>query len=203
MKLYDFKPFLNPRRVRIFLAEKGIAVETEQVNAMEGEHRSEAFKAKNPSCTLPTLELDDGSYISESIAICRYLEEEQPEPALMGSTPRGKAVVEMWQRRVEQSLMDPVAAYFHHGTEGLGALEPFQISEWGEKNRDRAIAGMKLIDDQLANNRYIAGDGFSVADITGLCAIDFAAQLNIPVPEDCAHVKRWYDDVSSRPSATA
>lgn len=203
MKLYDFKPFLNPRRVRIFLAEKGIAVENEQVDAMAGEHRSEAFKAKNPLCSLPTLELDDGSYISESIAICRYLEEEQPEPALMGRSPRGKAVVEMWQRRVEQSLMDPVLIFFHHATPGLGDLEPFQIAELGERNKDKAIAGMKLIDEQLTDNRYIAGEQFSVADITGLCAIDVADQLDIPIPEDCANLKRWHEDVSSRPSAAA
>ena len=203
MKLYDFKPFPNPRRVRMFLAEKQIAVENHQIDVMAGEHRSAAFRAKNPACSLPTLELDDGTFISESIAICRYIEEVQPEPVLMGHTPRGKAITEMWQRRVEQSLMDPVLSFFHHATPGLGTLEPFQIAEWGEKNKDRAIAGMQLIDDQLADNRYIAGDAFSVADITGLCAVDVAAQLDIPIPEDCANVKRWYEDVSSRPSAAA
>ncbi len=204
MKIYEFKDFPNPRRVRIFLAEKGIDnVSFVQVDVPSGEHRTEAFKAKNPFATVPVLEFDDGICISETVAISRYFEEKHPEPCLMGKTPQEKAEIEMWQGRIENGLMETVAAYFHHATPGLGELETYQNVEWGQKNREKAIATIQFLDQVLSDRKFIAGDAFSVADITGLCSTDFAAFVNIAIPEDCINVKRWYTDISSRPSAKA
>jgi glutathione S-transferase len=204
MKIYEFKDFPNPRRVRIFLAEKGIVnVTFEQVNVPNGEHRSEAFKAKNPLAGVPVLELDDGTCISETVAISRYFEEKYPEPPLMGTIPQEKAEIEMWQRRVEYGLMETVAAYFHHATPGLGELETYQNVEWGQKNREKAVTTIQLLDKVLWGRTFIAGEKFSIADITGLCAVDFAAFVKIAIPEDCLNVKRWYAEISSRSSAKA
>ena len=204
MKIHEYNGFPNPRRVRIFLAEKGIDdIDFEQVDVPAGEHRDESFLAKNPYAGVPTLELDDGSCISESVAISRYFEERQPTPNLMGETPREKAEVEMWQRRVESSMFDTAASYFHHATEGLGKVELYQNREWGERNRDNAIAGMRKLDAQLAENDFVAGDRFTIADITGLCAIDYAKFGGIEIPDDLQNLQRWYRAVSSRPSAAA
>ncbi len=205
MKIYEFNAFASPRRVRMFLAEKGIAdrIDFEQVNVPEGEHREDGFLAKNPYGAVPTLELDDGTFISETVAICRYFEERHPAPRLMGETSEERAAVEMWQRRVENSVFDPVAAFFHHATPGLGSLETYQNLEWGDHSGNNAVAGMRKLDAQLAGHAYIAGDGFTIADITALCAIDFAALVDIAIPDDCANLKRWYGDVSTRPSAAA
>jgi glutathione S-transferase len=204
MKIYEFKDFPNPRRVRIFLAEKNINnVFFVQVDVPSGEHRSEAFKAKNPIAGVPVLELDNGSYISETVAISRYFEEIHPEPYLMGKTPQEKAEIEMWSRRVEYGLMDTVAAYFHHATFGLGELETYQNLDWGKKNHERAIATIWLLDQVLRDRKFIAGDVFSIADITALCAMDFAIFVNIPIPDECLNMNRWYMETSSRPSAKA
>ncbi len=204
MKLYEFNPFPNPRRVRMFLAEKGINnVEFVQVDVPSGEHRTEEFVKKNPSEVVPVLELDDGTYISESFAISRYFEDAFPEPSLMGSTPKESAVIDMWQRRVEQSLMGCVGTYFHHATEGLGAIELYQNKDWGEKNREMARSGLEQLNKQLTTNKYVAGDKYSIADITALCSIDFALFIKIEKLEDYPNIKRWYEDVSTRPSASA
>lgn len=204
MKIYEYQAFPNPRRVRMFLAEKGIdGITFEQVNVPEGEHRTDAFKAKNPSATVPLLELDDGAYIGETTAISRYFETVHPEPALMGRTPKEQAAVDMWQRRVEDGLMNAVGAYFHHATPGLGALESYQNKEWGEKNRDRALATMRWLDQELADRQFIAGERFSIADITALCGIDYARFCEIGIPAAYTNLQRWYDQVSSRPSAGA
>lgn len=203
MKIYEFRPFPNPRRVRVFLAEKGVNADFEQIDVPEGEHRSESFRKKNSYGAVPTLELDDGTCISETVAISRYFEETHPEPALMGKTPEEKANIEMWQRRIEQSLLNSVDAYFHHATPGLGEIELYQNAEWGTKNKEKALAAIERLDHRLENNRFIAGDTFSIADITGLCAIDFAGYVDIEIPETASNVKRWYSDVSSRPSAAA
>lgn len=204
MRIHEFKGFPNPRRVRMFLAEKGIEdIAFEQVNVPEGEHRDPAFLAKNPYGGVPTLELDDGNCISETVAICRYFEDEQPEPKLMGETPVEKAVVEMWQRRVESTMFDTVATYFHHGTPGLGALELYQNDGWGKKNREHFLAGMRKLDAHLEKRDFVAGDKFSIADITAVCAVDYGAFVDETIPEDCTNLRRWYDTVSSRPSAAA
>lgn len=204
MKIYEFKDFPNPRRVRIFLAEKNINnVSFVSINVPSGEHRTDAFKKKNPFAGVPVLELDDGTCISETVAISRYFEETHSEPSLMGKTPQEKAEIEMWSRRIEYGLMDAVAAYFHHATLGLGELETYQNVDWGKKNREKAIENIWFLDHILQNRRFIVGDVFSIADITALCAIDFAIFVNIAIPEECLNVKRWYNDVSSRPSAKA
>ena len=138
MKLYDYQPFPHPRRVRMFLAEKGITIPVEQVDVMAGEHRSAEYLDKNPEGLVPLLELDNGEYVTETVAISRYFEETQPEPALMGSGPEDKARTEMWHRRVESGLFNALITYFHHATEGLGD-ERYRNREWGEQNKnDRA-----------------------------------------------------------------
>ncbi len=203
MKLYEYESFPSPRRVRMFLAEKGINIPCEQIDVPAGEHRSPEYLSKNQDGLVPLLELDNGEYISETVAISRYFEENYPQTPLMGTTAEEKARIEMWQRRVENSLANTVATYFHHATEGLGELDRYRNKEWGEKNREKAINGMKQLNNQLADNKFIAGDKFSVADITALCSIDFATAVNIPIPDECRNLKRWYAEVSQRQSATA
>lgn len=204
MKIYEYHAFPNPRRVRIFLAEKGITgIDFEQIDVPEGEHRNDNYLAKNPYAGVPILEFDDGTCLSETVAISRYFEERYPGPKLMGETPEEKALIEMWQRRVESSIFEAVATYYHQGTEGFGDLEPYQYKDWGKKNRDLAIAGMRKLDQHLEGRTFIAGDEFSIADITALCAVDYAAFVEIAVPDDLTYLKRWYDAVSSRPSAAA
>lgn len=204
MKIYEFKGFPNPRRVRMFLAEKGVGgIECEQVDVPSGQHRKPDFLAMNPYAGVPVLELEDGSHVSESIAISRYFEERHPEPVLFGGTPLEKAEVEMWQRRIEQTVFDTALSYYHHATDGLGALETYQYPDWGNQNRDRARDSLVLLDEQLAGRPFIAGERFSVADITALCAIDFASAVGIEIPATCVHLARWHKEVSARPSARA
>jgi glutathione S-transferase len=204
MKLYEFDGFPSPRRVRVFLAEKGFdAFESVQIDVPGGEARQEPFRSKNPLGEVPVLELDDGTCIGETTAISRYFEELQPEPALFGTTATEKAVVEMWQRRLESGLMGAALTYFHHATAGLGPLETYQNRDWGEKNRERTVATMYLLDKHLEGRTFVAGDNYSIADVTGLCAMDFAAYCKIDVPVELANLQAWYNRVSSRPSASA
>lgn len=203
MKLYEFEPFPNPRRVRMFLAEKGVSIDRVQVNVPEGEHRTAKITSKNPSATVPFLELDNGSCISECAAISRYIEARHPTPALLGTTPEQQGVVDMWQRRVEDGLFNAILTYFHHATPGLGGLELYQNREWGEKSRTRAGETMRWLDRELAGRSYVAGDAYSIADITALCGIDFCKFVDLDIPPECSNLQRWYDDVSSRPSAAA
>jgi glutathione S-transferase len=204
MKLYEFDGFPSPRRIRVFLAEKGIdGVESVQVDVPGGEARRQPFRSKNPLGEVPVLELDDGTCIGETTAISRYFEELHPEPALFGATTTEKALVEMWQRRLESGLMSAVLAYFHHATAGLGPLETYQNRDWGENNRARAVATMQLLDKQLEGRSFVVGDSFSIADITGLCAMDFADYCKIGVPPDLTNLRAWHHRVSSRPSAAA
>jgi len=203
MKLYEYESFPSPRRVRMFLAEKGINIPCEQIDVPAGEHRSPEYLSKNPDGVVPLLELDNGEYISETVAISRYFEENNPQTPLMGITAEEKARIEMWQRRVENSLANTVATYFHHATDGLGEPDRYRNKEWGEKNREKAISAMKQLEIQLAENKFIAGDKFSIVDITALCAIDFAAAVNISIPDECHHLIRWYSEVSQRQSAAA
>ena len=203
MKLYEYEAFPSPRRVRIFLAEKGIDIPRQQVDVPAGEHRSAEFLSKNPDGTVPVLELDNGKYLSETLAISRFFEEKYPQQPLMGSTAEGKATIEMWQRRVEHSLADALATYFHHATEGLGEPDRYRNKEWGEKNKETAIKAMQQLNSQLAANEFIAGDTYSIADITALCALDFATAIDIPIPDACDHLQRWHAAVSQRQSAAA
>ncbi len=203
MKIYEFKAFSNPRRVRMFLAEKAIDIDYEQIDIPGGDHHKQPFISKNPWAAVPVLELDDGTFISETVAISRYFEELQPEPALMGSTPKEKAVIEMWQRRVESSISNANTNYFHHATDGLGDSGRYRNKQWGEKNAEISFEGFKKLDKQLESNKFVAGVSYSIADITALCAADFALSLKIISLDDFPHVKRWYENVSNRPSAKA
>jgi len=204
MKLYDAGRFPNPRRVRVFLAEKGIAPpERIEVDLTKLENRTDDFAAVNPYRTLPVLELDDGTRIAESVAICRYFEELHPEPPLFGRDAREKAIVEMWNRRIEFGLQDAVRAAFRHGHPGMAGYETPQIKDWAEASRVRAVEQLCLLDAQLARHRFVTGDTYTIADITAQITVDFMRLPKIAVPEDCAHVKRWHAETSARPSAGA
>jgi glutathione S-transferase len=174
----------------MFLAEKGIdRIERVQVDVAAGEARRAAFLAKNALGEVPVLELDDGSYIREAAAISRFFEAERPEPPLFGTTAADQATIEMWLRRIESGLMGGATAYFHHATPGFGALEAYQNKSWGEKGRERAVATMRLLDAQLAGRDFIAGDSFTIADITALCAIDFAQAIDIQVLTELTNLR--------------
>jgi glutathione S-transferase len=203
MKLLETRMAPNPRRVRIFLAEKGIQVPTEELDLMKGELKSESFTKLNALQRVPVLVLGDGTPICESIAICRYFEELHPEPALFGTGPLGKAKVEMWQRRIELGLLGAVASAFRHLHPAMANLEVPQVAAWGEANKPKAQEMLKLLDEQLASDRYMAGDAYSVADITALVAMDFMKVGRVQRPEGLANLERWYAEVSARPSAKA
>ncbi|MCV0396635.1 MAG: glutathione S-transferase [Rhizobiaceae bacterium] len=203
MKLYDGGKAPNPRRVRVFLAEKGVEVPLVPVDMGALEHKGEAVSSRNPLQRLPVLELDDGTIITESIAICRYFDELHPEPNLFGKGALGKAMVEMWQRRMELNLMMTVANAFRHIHPAMKEWEVPQIAEWGEVNKPRAIEFLRILDGELAKREFVAGDDYSVADITGMIAVDFMKPARIQVPEDLVNVRRWHQAVSARPSAQA
>jgi glutathione S-transferase len=202
MKLYDSALAPNPRRVRIFLAEKGITVPTEQVDIGKAVNRQPEFLAKNPFGGVPVLELDDGTHLAESIAICRYFEELQPKPALFGESAAERAKVEMWQRRMELGLFNMVTGCFQNTHDFFkGRIK--QSPDYGEVCRHNALDRIAWLDGQLATRKFIAGDKYTVADITALCAIDFGRAAQIRVPPELENVNRWHREVSSRPSAKA
>jgi glutathione S-transferase len=200
--LYDSKVAPNPRRVRIFLAEKGIEVPTRQVDIGKAESRQPAFLAKNPLGALPVLELDDGTCISESLAICRYFEELQPQPPLFGTDARDRAIVEMWSRRTELELWRYVTGCFQNTHDFFkGRIE--QVPAWGELCRKTARARLAWLDEELAQRPFVAGDRYTVADVTALCAIDFGRVVDIRIAPTQKNLARWHESVSSRPSAKA
>lgn len=202
MKIYDLKAGMNPRRVRIFLAEKGLSIPVVAVDMTKGENRTPEFLAKNPLGTMPVLELDDGTLIAESMAICRYLDELHPEPNLLGMTALERAMIEMWNRRVELELLKPLSDQFRH-------LSPFwagrveQIPVWGEAARKRAFETMAWLDRELATRNFIAGDRYTVADITAQCALLLGKNTGAPIPPDLVNLSRWFAEVSQRPTARA
>lgn len=200
MTLYDGGRAPNPRRVQVFMAEKGITVRTIQIDINKLEQKSEEFTRINPMQRVPVLVLEDGTAIAETIAICRYFEETVPEPPLMGVGAKEKALVEMWQRRMEFGLLLPVGMAFRHLHPGGAHLEVPQVPQWGEVNQQRARAFMEFLDGELAQRRYIAGDSYSIADITAVIAYQFLKPGRIPYPEDLANLQRWYGEVSARPS---
>ncbi len=211
MKLYDQQFAPNPRRLRIFMAEKGIDCEVVQVNIVEGENLSNDFLNVNPRGRLPTLVLDDGTVLDESLAICRYLEEIQPNPSLFGTDALSKARVEARQRHMEFDGLMPTAEAFRNSYPGfrkrgvggnVGEIDA--IPELAERGKVMVGRFFQRLDEELSDSRFVAGDEFSVADITALCTIDFATTAaRIPFPDQCSNVKRWYDEVSNRPSAKA
>ncbi|HEX2555586.1 MAG TPA: glutathione S-transferase [Microvirga sp.] len=203
MKLYDAGRAPNPRRVRIFLAEKGISVPLVPLDLNRLDHKTPAYVAINPMKQSPALELDDGTVLTESVAICRYFEELHPEPALFGTGALGRARVEMWQRRMEFGLLGPVAAVFRHLHPAMAPMEVPQVASWGEANKPRVMEFLGLLDRHLAGSAFVAGDAYSIADITGLVGIDFLKPARLAVPDEMAHVKRWHAAVAARPSAAA
>ncbi|HEY1154359.1 MAG TPA: glutathione S-transferase [Pseudolabrys sp.] len=203
MKLYDGGRAPNPRRVRIFLAEKGIAVPIEQIDLGALQHKSDAYRAINPVQRVPALELDDGTVIGESIAICRYFEALQPEPPLFGRDPKERAVVEMWERRVEFHFLTPVSNVFRHLHPAMSQMEVPQVADYGEASKPKVFEFLEILDRELAGRPFVAGDRFSVADITALVTVDFMKPVKLALPEHLRQVRRWYGDVSARPSAKA
>jgi len=195
-------PAPNPRRVRIFLAEKGIALPETLVNMRKREHKAPEFKAKNSLGQLPTLELDDGTTISETVAICRYFEETQPNPPLFGTTAIQKAMVDMWIRRIEFVVMTPVGMFWRHAHPYTAALLT-QHKEFGESNRETVMGGMKYLDRELADTTFLTGETYTMADICALTTIDFADWIGLKMPDDLPNLKAWHDRVTARPSAAA
>lgn len=194
----------------MFLAEKGMTIPSEQVNTREREQFSEAFKRVNPRAIVPALELDDGTCIAESVAICRYIEEIQPEPPLFGRDAREKALIEMWNRHAEfdaiiavgEMVRNGAPMFADRGLAGLPGGEP-QIPPLVERGKRTTDRFMHHLNGQLADNTFLVGENFSIADITAFIAIEFSQRANYEVPENCAHIKRWHGEIAARPSASA
>lgn len=210
MKLYEFTIAPNPRRVRMFLAEKELEIPSVQINTREREQFSEDFRAVNPHCLVPVLELDDGTCIAESVAICRYIEETHPEPSLMGRDAKEKAIIEMWNRRAEldgylaaaEAVRNAMPAFEDRALPGVTGGVP-QMPELVARGKQSMGRFFDKLDKQLATHRYLAGESFSIADITAFVTTDFAKRVDIEIPDSCANVKRWFDEVAGRPSAAA
>ena len=195
-------PAPNPRRVRIFAAEKGIALPTRDLSIPAREHKADDFVALNPRGQTPALQLDDGTVIAESVAICRYLEVMHPQPPLFGLGAVEQATVEMWCRRVEMILMPPVGAVWVH-THKFTERLPGRNSEWGESNRPRVDDALRFFDAALAGREFLASDSYSIADVLLLTTVDFAGFVGMAMPEDLTHLQAWHARVSARPSASA
>ncbi len=209
MKLYDFARAPNPRRVRIFAAEKGVALDIVQVDLGSREQLGDDFRAVNPDCVVPALELDDGTRICESVAICRYLEELHPEPPLFGTDALDKAMVEMWHRRVEIQGFQGAAEALRNSSDFFenralpGPVDYAQIPELAERGRQRIAQFFSMLDGRLAESEHVAGERFSIADIAALVVVDFAARTGSAPDDMPAAMAAWHARVSARPSATA
>jgi glutathione S-transferase len=203
MKIYDFALAPNPRRLRIFVAEKGLKIPIEQVDIFTAQNRTPEFLKKNPAGGLPVLELDDGTHLAESVAICRYLEGLHPEPNMMGKDSKEQAFIEMWNRRIELGLFSAAGRAFQHTNELFkGRLK--QIPEYGESQREATKQQMQWLDAQIGNKPFIACDRFTIADITAQVGIDFASQFaGVEIDPSLKNLARWHQAVSSRPSAKA
>lgn len=203
MKLYNSNSAPNPRRVRIFLAEKGLTVPRVDVDLGKLEHKTMEFAAVSPFQLIPALELDDGTVLSESIAICRYLEDLHPAPNLFGATALERATIEMWQRRVEFHLLFPIAQVFRHTHPAMTEMEQPQVPDWAAANRPRVLRNMEIFNGVLKDRPFVAGDRFTVADITGLVALDFTKPARLPIPAELSNLTRWFEALRARPSAKA
>ena len=211
MRLFDFSLAPNPRRVRMFLAEKSVEIPLVQVNTREREQFEPSFSAVNPLNAIPVLELDDGICIAESVAICRYIEEIHPEPPLMGSDAKDKAIVEMWNRRVEllgyaaaaETVRNALPMFEDRGVSGVPSGVP-QIPALVDRGKQTLGRFFSLLDRQLAENAFVAGAAFTIADITAFVTIEFAKRADVEIPGSGAdNVRRWHAEVASRPSASA
>jgi glutathione S-transferase len=203
MRLFDGGRAPNPRRTRIFLAEKGITLPLEQVDLGALQHKSPAFAAINPLMRVPALVLDDGTVITESIAICRYFEALHPTPALFGRGALEIARTEMWNRRLELHFLFPVSHVFRNSHPAMKEMEVPQVPAWAEANKPRIQEFITLLDGELKERQFVAGDSFTVADITGLVALDFMKPAKLAVPDELSNLKRWHAEVSARPSTSA
>jgi len=203
MKLYDGGRAPNPRRVRIFLAEKGISLPMEQVDLGALQQKSPAYSAINPLQRVPALVLNDGTVLTESIAICRYFEELNPEPPLFGRGALEQARIEMWNRRVELHFFSLVSHVFRNTHPAMKDMEVPQVPAWAEANKPRIADFIAFLDGELKDRSFVAGDSYSVADITGLVAVDFMKPAKLTVPDELANLRRWHAEVSARPSAQA
>ena len=209
MKLYDYHRAPNPRRVRIFSAEKGIEFEKVEIDLGSKQQMEAEYRSLNSRLSVPALELDDGSILTESVAICRYLEEIHPEPALFGTGAFGKATVEMWHRRVELEGLIPISEAVRNSVEFFagrampGPLDFEQIPELAERAKKRVTFFYNMLDKRLTDSTYIAGDEFSIADIAALVGIDFAKVIKRRIGDNQTALQRWHNEVSARPSAKA
>jgi len=211
MRLFDFALAPNPRRVRMFLAEKSVEIPLVQVNTRELEQFEESFKAINPLSMVPVLELDDGTCIAESVAICRYIEEIHPQPPLMGTDAKNRAIVEMWNRRVEflgyaptaEVVRNSLPMFEDRGLSGVPAGVP-QIPALVERGKQSLGRFFTLLDRQLADNQFVAGTAFTIVDITAFVTIEFAKRADVQIPDHGTdNVLRWHAEIASRPSAAA
>ena len=202
MILHDLSAGMHPRRVRIFMAEKGISIERREVDAAGGANALPDFLRLNPLGKLPVLELDDGSAIAESLAICRYLEALHPQPPLMGQTPQTAAHIEMWTLRIDHELSQPIALAFVHSSDFYrGRVE--QVPEVAGWARNRALQTMAWLDDELAERSHIAGDDYTLADIVAQCACVLGKAVGLRIPPEMTNLSRWFAQVSARPTARA
>ena len=209
MKLYDCTVAPSPRRVRIFLAEKGITVPTVQVDLFKGEQLADAFRAINPDCTVPVLELDDGTRIADAVAMCVYFEALRPAPPLMGRDPQEKAIIAAAQRRAEREGFHAMVEAFRNFTPGMkgralpGPDNYAQIPALAERGRARVERFFATMEAALVDRAFVCGSAYSIADITTLVTVDFAKWIKLAIPDDSIHLRRWYDAVTARPSAKA
>jgi glutathione S-transferase len=209
MKLYDYPQAPNPRRVNIFLSEKGIEVDKVKVDLMKQEQLQPEYRAKNPACDVPMLELDDGTCISQIRGITHYFEAAYPDIPLLGSTPTEKGLVEMWEHLAFLNGLLAVAEVFRNTTKGfvgravVGPHDYAQSAELAERGALRLPNFFTDFDQQLAKNEYVAGDTYSMADISTLVACDFSKWIKAEIPEQCKHLRAWYDKVSERPAVKA
>ena len=207
MKLYDCTSAPSPRRVRIFLAEKGIDIEMQQVDLRNGEQLSDTFREINPDCTVPVLELDDGTALSEIFAICQYLEEIHPEPNILGQDARERALVTMWNSKIEQQGLAAVAEVFRNQSKGFksraltGPRNFEQLPELAERGMARIEQFFDRMNSQLEGNRYVAGGRFSLADITAFVTLEFSGWLKLEFGRRRPDLQRWFDEIKARPAS--
>ncbi len=188
----------NPRRVLAFLAEKGVKVEVVELDMGKREHYAPDYVARAGAPVIPAMELEDGTFLTESVAICRYIEALHPEPNLLGADPLEIAQVEMWQRRVEFGLLLPVGFVFRHSHPSMKDLED-QVPEWAESNRPRVMRGLEMLDRRLSTAPFVAGERFTIADITAWLALDFMRVTRIRPPEELESLRRWQAKLADRP----
>jgi len=209
MKFYDCNTAPSPRRVRIFLKEKGIALPTVQVDLRGGEHLTDAFKAINPRCTVPVLELDDGTRLTNTHGVWRWLEETHPEPPLMGRDATEKALIADWEWHMEREGFDAAGEALRNSAPGLkdraltGPVNYAQIPALAERGRARSERFLHELDRHLADRPFIAGPHYSVADITAFVSVDFAGWIKLKIPDGARHLRRWYDAIKARPGTVS